>query len=389
MSEIEALQARVAAAQAQLGQAHEYRHEQSARLAELIDSVEKTLAAKQSEIEDYNSRIQALEQKNEQLRGLLEGLLAVIEGTGTDRLSEAMQNLDSTFAALAGGAALIGAAAAAPSEPATAEAEAPTESEAEAILESENEAPAVEDEVVAEDAAAGEDLAEESADVDAPPEDLAELLNVDDGPAEDDGAEDCATDDAADELSADAVAELLGEPVEGAAPEDADTEDAAPEDADEPETVMGELHMDDPAEASAEPAEEGALAEEGMAEEPLAALDDASADDGLAVPDAASEPNDEADEESLSGDPTRVKEIIERVSRLADEMAEVINNGGGEAEGGPDDSSTQCTPEATETEMAESESGETDLGELDSAAAETTDADEIDLAEPPAASAAS
>ena len=47
MSEIEALQARVAAAQAQLGKAHENRHEQSARLAELIDSVEKTLAAKQ------------------------------------------------------------------------------------------------------------------------------------------------------------------------------------------------------------------------------------------------------------------------------------------------------------------------------------------------------
>lgn len=352
MSEIEALQARVAAAQAQLGKAHDNRHEQSARLAELIDSVEKTLSAKQAEIAGYHDRIQVLEQSNERLRGLLEGLLAVIEGTGTDRLSEAMQKLDTTFAALAGGTARADAAA-----------------------ESDGAAPP--------EAGAADDAM-------PPAEDLAALLDVDEGPAEDGPAPDgtvgemaMGTETEAAEPPDTAVEDMA---VQDTAAEAADPVDATPEPedvavqaADDAEAAMGDLHGDrhgDRMEDAAEPAHDamadGAMVEEAMAEdtsgdEALAAPNDVAADDmaaedmaeddGTAMPDvgavaegdaeAGAEPADETAMQPLSGDPSRVKEIIERVSRLADEMADVINNGdegipAAEAEAGPETDETDA-----------------------------------------------
>lgn len=366
MSEIEALQARVAAAQAQLGKAHDNRHEQSARLAELIDSVEKTLSAKQAEIAGYHDRIQALEQSNERLHGLLEGLLAVIEGTGTDRLSEAMQRLDTTFAALAGGTARTGAAAesagTAPPEAGAADDAMPP----------------------AEDAALSGEIAEagEIAETETPAEDLAALLDVDEGPAEDGPAPDETGDEMAMGAETEA-AELPDTAAEDTAAEAADPVDATPEPedvaaqaADDAETAMGELHGDR-MEGAAEPAHDAmahdamahdALAEEAMAEdtsgdELLAAPNDMAADDGPAMPDAgaiaegdpeaSTEPTDETAMQPLSGDPSRVKEIIERVSRLADEMADVINNGDegtpvAEAEAGP-----ETAPETDETDAVE------------------------------------
>lgn len=360
MSEIEALQARVAAAQAQLGKAHDNRHEQSARLAELIDSVEKTLSAKQAEIAGYHDRIQALEQSNERLHGLLEGLLAVIEGTGTDRLSEAMQRLDTTFAALAGGTARTGAAA-------------------ESAGTVPPEAGAADDAMPpAEDAA----LSGEIAETETPAEDLAALLDVDEGPAEDGPAPDETGDEMAMGAETEA-AELPDTAAEDTAAEAADPVDATPEPedvaaqaADDAETAMGELHGDR-MEDAAEPAHDAmahdalahdALAEEAMAEdtsgdELLAAPNDMAADDGPAMPDAgaiaegdpeaSTEPTDETAMQPLSGDPSRVKEIIERVSRLADEMADVINNGdegtpAAEAEAGP-----ETAPETDETDAVE------------------------------------
>lgn len=361
MSEIEALQARVAAAQAQLGKAHDNRHEQSARLAELIDSVEKTLSAKQAEIAGYHDRIQALEQSNERLHGLLEGLLAVIEGTGTDRLSEAMQRLDTTFAALAGGTAHAGAAAesagTAPPEAGAADDAMPP----------------------AEDAALSGEIAEagEIAETETPAEDLAALLDVDEGPAEDGPAPDETGDEMAMGAETEA-AELPDTATEDTAAEAADPVDATPEPedvaaqaADDAEAAMGELHgdrMEDAAEPAHDAMAHDALAEEAMAEDTsgdefLAAPNDMAADDGSAMPDAgavaegdaeaSTERTDETAMQPLSGDPSRVKEIIERVSRLADEMADVINNGdegtpAAEAEAGP-----ETAPETDETDAVE------------------------------------
>lgn len=340
MSDQSGLSARVVAALDHLGQAEDERRQMSGRLLELVNGVEAALARKQAQIDGYLATIESLRGENTELRDLLDRLLGCIEQAGESRVGEAVASLGSALSSLTEG--LGGDAQAA---------EHAAAGELADDLVDEAAADPVDEAAMADDAMADEVMAEavsaEEAAAEARPIEELEAAPADDSPM------------AAEALAAEADASPA-QKADQSADEDldlgdlaaaAETDDGEELRADQPETELPaeavEADVDVLAEQRAETASEERAAEpvdaEAMAEDTSgsdeAEVDAASAAEAAeAVSDGASdwaagdgEPGTTQFGDALDslppGDPARVKAIIERVSRLADEMAETMRPG--------------------------------------------------------------
>lgn len=318
MSDLEALRARVAAAQESLSQTGDQRRQQSAQLAALIGNVEAALAQKQSEVAAFEASIAALRDENAQLRGLLESLTGAIEATSQDEVRSAVAGLDSALAAITG-------AAAAPEE-STDESAAEEDDDLalEMVDEIDDDAAQESSGVTSDDAATNDAIAE------------VEMEPVVPGGGPDDGL----------------LADIEAAAAEGGASPDAEDVPATADDGDEGLGMIVEAALDD---LEIEAAPEGDAVIEAEAggieitpEGTVEAAEVESPADASEQPAATGEGSDDPDAVELPpGDPARVKEIIDRVSRLADEMSSVAATDSPEAAADEAESAAEtAAPEA-------------------------------------------
>ena len=94
MSELDQLRQRVEAAEERLGSVLGQGRDYGDQLTELVNSFEKDYRDQQSRMSGYESRLAAVDQENVQLRQMLQHLLAAIEGGSKSGLSETLRGLN-------------------------------------------------------------------------------------------------------------------------------------------------------------------------------------------------------------------------------------------------------------------------------------------------------
>ncbi len=93
MSELDQLRQRVEAAEERLGSVLGQGRDYGEQLTEMVNSFEKDYRDQLSRISGYESRLAAVDQENVQLRQMLQHLLAAIEGGSRSGLSETLRSL--------------------------------------------------------------------------------------------------------------------------------------------------------------------------------------------------------------------------------------------------------------------------------------------------------
>ncbi len=94
MSDISELQQRVRDAGQRVGQLAEQDRQYGARLSSLLTQVEEGLAQGRQEIDELKGELTRIQAENEQLKAMLQTLLAALENGGGQRLGTAMHELE-------------------------------------------------------------------------------------------------------------------------------------------------------------------------------------------------------------------------------------------------------------------------------------------------------
>jgi chromosome segregation ATPase len=102
MSDIEQLRRRVEAAERHFGTIGEQQGKYSERLIHLMDQIERRGTERESEINRYLDELQQLRRDHEQVKAMLQALLAAIEAGGGDALMSALREMDRKASALVG-----------------------------------------------------------------------------------------------------------------------------------------------------------------------------------------------------------------------------------------------------------------------------------------------
>jgi hypothetical protein len=102
MSDIEQLRRRVEAAERHFGTIGEQQGKYSARLIQLMDQIEQRAAERESELSLYLGELQRLRRDHDQVKSMLQTLLAAIEAGGGDALMAALHEMDRKASALVG-----------------------------------------------------------------------------------------------------------------------------------------------------------------------------------------------------------------------------------------------------------------------------------------------
>lgn len=102
MSDIEQLRRRVEAAERHFGTIGEQQGKYSTRLIQLMDQIEQLSAERESELSRYLGELQQLRRDHDQVKAMLQTLLAAIEAGGADALMAALHEMDRKASALVG-----------------------------------------------------------------------------------------------------------------------------------------------------------------------------------------------------------------------------------------------------------------------------------------------
>jgi len=102
MSDIEQLRRRVEAAERHFGTIGEQQGKYSARLIQLMDQIEQRAADRESELSRYLGELGHLRRDHDQVKSMLQTLLAAIEAGGGDALMAALHEMDRKASALVG-----------------------------------------------------------------------------------------------------------------------------------------------------------------------------------------------------------------------------------------------------------------------------------------------
>lgn len=102
MSDLAELQQRVEQAEQRFGLLGTHQAKASARLIELMDSIERQAAEHQQQIEGYQSAIAEARRERDQVKQMLQDLLHAIETNSHEALSETLRELDRRAAATVG-----------------------------------------------------------------------------------------------------------------------------------------------------------------------------------------------------------------------------------------------------------------------------------------------
>jgi hypothetical protein len=102
MSDIEQLRRRVEAAERHFGTIGEQQGKYSARLIQLMDQIERRGAERESELNRYVGELQQLRRDHDQVKTMLQTLLAAIETGRGDALMSALHEMDRKASALVG-----------------------------------------------------------------------------------------------------------------------------------------------------------------------------------------------------------------------------------------------------------------------------------------------
>jgi hypothetical protein len=100
MNDIGELRARVAAAERQVGLNDERYNEHRERIEHGAATIDRGLRRMRAEIDRYKARVERFDKENAELRGMLDRLLCLVEGTSRDQLDVILQDLDAALSGL-------------------------------------------------------------------------------------------------------------------------------------------------------------------------------------------------------------------------------------------------------------------------------------------------
>ncbi len=100
MNDIGELRERVAAAERHVSLSDERYNERRERIEHGATTIDRGLPRMRAEIDRYKARVERFDKENAELRGMLDRLLRLVEGTSRDQLDVILQDLDAALSGL-------------------------------------------------------------------------------------------------------------------------------------------------------------------------------------------------------------------------------------------------------------------------------------------------